>query len=365
MQDQTITFILAGGDGQRLNPFTADVPKSLVTFGGVFRILDFALSNVLNGQFRKIYVLTQYRHERVQAYIREGWPQLSKEFRWDRGEDLTCLSSTGGRRYRGAADAVFQNLGVLEKSGARHVLIVPGDPIFQIDFDRMLRFHIENRADLTTAFEGVYIFRRETLIAALQKFVGQENEESFEGRILSGIARSGRVMDYPFTGYLRTIGTLDDYHVANMDFLTDRPGFDPYAGIPSSFRTLSGTTQLQQPRWTSASRVSLAARVVGSKVSQCVISTGVRVGNGSEIDSSVILAGCLIGQGCRIRNTIIAENVTIPANTEIGFNSRSDRERYSVTPEGVVIVGTPDRERHQYVQRRCARVATKAHVTVR
>src|SRR4029077_19321516 len=139
LEDQTLTFILAGGEGERLYPLTADQPKPAVPFGGVFRIIDFTLSNVLNSGLRRIYVLTQYKHERLHSYVREGWTQIRNEFRQDCGEDLMCLPPISGKRYRGTADAVFQNLEAIEKSSAEYVLIVSGDQVYHMDYGELLR----------------------------------------------------------------------------------------------------------------------------------------------------------------------------------------------------------------------------------
>src|SRR6476620_7807457 len=137
-QDKTLTFILAGGQGERLYPLTADQPKPAVPFGGVFRIIDFTLSNVLNSGLRRIYVLTQYKPERLHSYVREGWPQLCNEFRRDSGEEMTCLPPSGGKRYRGTADAVFHNLDLIENSRAEYVLIVSGTQVYHMDYGELL-----------------------------------------------------------------------------------------------------------------------------------------------------------------------------------------------------------------------------------
>src|SRR5262245_10129573 len=180
MQDQTITFIVAGGDAPNLVPLTLNYPKVLVPFGGVFRVLDFVLSNVINSQLRQVYVLTQDKEQQVQSYIGEGWPQLSREFRWDRGEDLKCVAPAAGKQYRGSADAVFQNMEMLEKSRAENVLIVMGDIVYQMDYSRLIRQHVDSQADVTMVGDAVYIFKRQALIAVLRKFVGDAKDHTFE-----------------------------------------------------------------------------------------------------------------------------------------------------------------------------------------
>ena len=362
MHDQTITFIIAGGDAPNLLPLTLNHPKVLVPFGGVFRILDFVLSNVINSQLRNVYVLTQDKEQQVQSYIGEGWPQLSREFRWDRGEDLKCLAPAAGKQYRGSADAVFQNMEVVEKSRAENVLIVTGDLVYQMDYARLIRQHVDTQADVTIVGDAVYIFKRQALITALRKFVGDGKDHTFETHIIPSLVRAGRANTEQFSGYWRTINTVEDYHAANMDFLSDRPGFDPYTGSPA-VRALSGPKLLQRSRWAVGSRVALGARLVSCKVSHSTISGGVRVENGCEIENSVVLSGCNIGTGSGVRNAILTENVVVPPRTDIGFDLNGDRQKYLITPEGIVVV-SPEGDRQQYVQRRCARVATKAHLAV-
>src|SRR5689334_8794005 len=149
LEARTLTFILAGGEGERLYPLTADQPKPAVPFGGVFRIIDFTFTNVLNSGLRRIYVLTQYKHERLHSYVRDGWPQLCNEFRWDDGEDIICLPPKGRKRYGGTADAVFQNLDTIEKSSADYVLILSGDQVYHMDYGELLQHHASSGADLT------------------------------------------------------------------------------------------------------------------------------------------------------------------------------------------------------------------------
>ncbi len=151
LEGKTLSFILAGGEGERLYPLTADQPKSAVPFGGVFRIIDFTLSNVLNSGLRHIYLLTQYKHERLHSYVRGGWSQLCHEFRRDYGEEIVCLPPSGGKRYRGPADAVFQNIDTIERSSAEYVLVVSGDQVYHMDYGELLHRHASSGADLTMA----------------------------------------------------------------------------------------------------------------------------------------------------------------------------------------------------------------------
>ncbi len=342
MVDPTITFVLAGSDGSRMQPLTVRQPKVLAPFGGIFRILDFTLSNAINSQLRHVYVVGERQWESIQSYIRDGWSQLSKEFRWDRDEDVMSLPPA--RNPSDYAD-------IVGRSRAEFVLVISGEQIYQLDYRRVLRQLAESRADFITSEAPRFtIFRREAFLKQLRH----------DSDLWVRPPQSARSESFNFTGYCRTVETLDDYHAANMDFLTDRPGFDPYTGTSWPVRTLSGPRYLQESRHALNSRVSLGTRLgLGSKVSSSVVSAGTRIEAGSEIEHSVILSGCHIGVRSRIRNAVIAENATIPPGSWIGFDLEADRLRYAVTPEGVVVVANSEAAPMPLIHRRCARVGTR------
>src|SRR5580693_584452 len=141
-------LIMAGGRGERLHPLTASRPKPAVPFGGVFRIVDFTLSNCLNSGLSRVSLLTQYMHEELQTYIQRSWSKL-----WTgmTREPLVCLPPAGGNRYRGTADAVFQNIAALPPHGPEFVLILSADHVYHMDYRKLLRYHAETNADLTIA----------------------------------------------------------------------------------------------------------------------------------------------------------------------------------------------------------------------
>jgi glucose-1-phosphate adenylyltransferase len=318
MHDRVVTFILAGQDGGRLQPLTADQSVATLPFGGVFRLIDFVLSNVLNAQLRHVYILRRHKPDAVNAYIQSSWPHLSADFRWDCGEDLVCLKPS---------ESLCQIPEIMKKTDAEHAIVVCADQIYQMEYRKLLRQHVAGHVQVTSPFKGVYVFNREALVGGADLLLESYNTTS-----------------PGFAGYCRTIETLDDYYAANMDFLTDRPGFDPY----------SRTKLLQTSRFASNSRVALGARLSSCKVSGSVIFAGARVENGAVVENCVILAGSHIGPGAVVRNAIVAENALVPAEARLGSES------------GITVFATPPETNHplRQIRRRCARVATKAGLAV-
>jgi glucose-1-phosphate adenylyltransferase len=266
---RTAALILAGGQGERLHPLTVSRPKPAVPFGGNLRIIDFTLSNCLNSGLKSVSILTQYKHEELHSYIRGGWGEL-----WngsEQREPLLCLPPVSGKRYRGTADAVFQNLPVLEANPPEFVLILSGDHIYEMDYRELLSRHMETSADLTIAtvahpvsdsshfgvvevdddfrvigFEekpaeprplrskptmalvsmGVYVFKTDVLMRALHSQCGNGIAADFGHHVIPSLIGSRRTYAYDFRDeetdspcYWRDIGTLDSFYQSNMDFV--------------------------------------------------------------------------------------------------------------------------------------------------
>jgi ADP-glucose pyrophosphorylase len=313
MQDGVLTFISAASDGPQLLPLTAEQPTANLPFGGVFRLIDFALSNILNSQFRRIYVVTGAHSDRVNSHIQTTWRHLSAGFRWDCGEDLICLP--------GAPD-LRQVSEIVRNQGAEYVLIVSADQVYQMDYRKLLRAHIVSRAEVTSPAKGIYIFSRNSLLRQQVLDLSQY-----------AITNAG------FSGYLRTIETLDDYYAANMDLLSGRVGFDPY----------SDQKLLQVSRFASHSKIALGARLNSCRVSGSLISPGVRIDPGAVVEDSVILPGSHIGAAAKVRNSIVCENSIVPVGVQVGTESRLSV--FAAVRESE----SPVRQ----IRRRCARVATK------
>jgi len=399
-ESKTMTFILAGGEGERLYPLTADQPKPNVPFGGVFRVIDFTLSNVLNSGLRHIYLLTQYKHERLHSYVRNGWPQLCEEFRQEHSEEILCLAPSSGKRYRGTADAVFQNLERIENSTAEYVLIVSGDQVYHMNYGELLLRHHTSGADLTMAavqypvkraasfgvieadakgrvihFEekpasprpvqsnpkqalvnmGVYVFGRKALIEVLRKNADFSHGGDFAKDILPVLIGSGRAVVFQFGGYWRDVGTLDLFYQTHLDLLLAGTALDPYENTKWPTRTLSGPKSLQ-PSWlASESRVSLDATLGKCEVWMSIVSTGARIDANAELEATIVLPGAHIGRGAKIRQAIVAEKAVVAPYARIGYDAEADRSKFSVSKNGIVIVeGSPPLQRHSW---RASRIA--------
>lgn len=373
---RTQALILAGGQGERLFPLTAARPKPAIPFGGIFRIVDFTLSNCLNSKLAQVALLTQYRHDELHGYIRQGWSEL-----WNTpghgGRSLICLPPVSGKRYRGTADAVFQNLPVIQWNESENVLILSGDHVYQMDYRELLAQHVETNADVTiatiehplkdashfgvvevnrdfkvTGFEekpvkprslplrperalismGVYAFKRDVLIRSLIENCDGAFGYDFGHHVIPSLIDRARVYAYDFRDeikdlprYWRDIGTIDSYYNASMDLV--RPG--------ASFNPCINDGWHSQP----ALSLQTAACVCGSaRVSQSVLSCGVRIEQDASVEDSVLMPRVRVGRGARIRRAIIEEGVHIPADFRVGWDMEQDRKHHTVSPAGVVVV---------------------------
>ncbi len=395
--DSTITIVLAGGAGSHLHPLTAYRAKPAVPFGGKYRIIDFCLANCLHSGMRRVLVLTQYKSHSLQKHLRDGWSIFNPEL----GEYITAVPPQMRRDenwYRGTADAIYQNLYMLARSGAEQVLILSADHIYRMDYAAMLNAHLEQGADVTVAamevpgdeaynfgiittdesgsiltFEekpaepehdsqetrqasmGIYLFSLPVLIEALENdSKDAHSSHDFGNDVLPGLLGKKRVYAYPFGGkagrvtadnYWRDVGTIDAYYRANMDLLEAEPPLDlyqedweirtyqiqtpPARTVPGKF----GTEGI-------AINAIVAGGVViaGGSVQHSILFAKVSVGNESFIQDSILLPGVRVGDNCRIRNCIIDKDVTIPNGEIIGYDKQRDKERFTISKNGVVVV---------------------------
>lgn len=380
-------FVLAGGQGERLLPLTAHRPKPALPFGGVFRIVDFTLSNCLTSDLEQVAILTQYRHEELDSYIRQRWSEFWNVPGCD--QRLTCLPPSSGKRYRGTADAVFQNLLLVHSNGSENVLILSGDHVYRMDYRELLAQHLATDADVTIAtvehpvqdaahfgvvevdqdfrvigFEekprhprplparpqmalismGVYLFKRDVLTRSLIENCDGALGFDFGHHVIPSLIGSERVYAYDFRDeakdspkYWRDIGTIDSYYQASMDFV--RP--DVSLSFHQSGSRCANEGSLSLPP---ATCVSGSARV-----SQAVLSPGVRIEQEAYVKDSVLMPGVRIGRGARLRRVIIEEGVQIPAHFEAGWNIDRDRRNFAVSPSGVVVISETPRVRKRIV----------------
>ena len=403
MQEKTISIILAGGAGSRLYPLTAERAKPAVPFGGRYRIIDFTLSNCLHSGLRRILVLTQYMSHSLQQHLRDGWSIYNS----DLAEYITPVPPqmrTGQSWYSGTADAIYQNLFLLEESGAEYALILSGDHIYRMDYAAMLQRHHDSKADVTVAcltvdleqarafgvmtvdaqdrvvsFDekpeqpqgmpddpghvlasmGVYVFSMKLLAALLHDDHDTDSGHDFGKDILPAIVRTHHVAAYRFGGpsgrvtadrYWRDVGTLDAYYEANMDLLKPLPPIDLYQG-DWPIRTYEGqhpparSVPGRSGREAEIVNCMLASGtlIIGATVRHVILFPSVRVEEGAVIENSLLFQDVTVGEGARLQNCIIERGVSIPPGESIGFDRARDAERFTVSERGIVVVARRDR----------------------
>lgn len=399
MLDQTITFILAGGVGTRLHPLTADRAKPAVPFGGQYRIIDFTLSNCLHSGLRRILVLPQYKSHSLMKHLRDGWSVFNPSL----GEFITPVPPqmrTGQSWYDGTADAIYQNLYLLERSGAKTVLVLSGDHIYRMDYAALISCHAESQAAVTiacmevplaeassfgvmaidqrqrvVAFEekpaqpepvpgnpnralvsmGIYAFSCDRLIEALREDHRDAGSgHDFGKNILPKLIGTDRVGAYRFgshkgrvsaDGYWRDVGTIDSYYQANMDLLAPVPPIDLYqadwrirtADVQTApARTLRGRSG-NEPELIN-SIIAPGSILSGGAVWNSILSRDVRIEDDAVVESSILFDGVTVGAGSRLSRCIVDKGVKIPPGTTIGSDANPEAARFTVSEAGVVVV---------------------------
>ena len=339
--EATLTLVLAGGRGERMFPLTAQRPKPAVPIGGLFRLIDFTLSNCFNSGLRRLLLLTQYKYESLHKYVRDGWSGLWNRRHGDTGEYILCLPPVSGKHYRGTADAVFQNLEIITRENPEFVLVLSSDRIYRMDYTEVLQRHASSGAAVTIAEVkrpgkwgtrnvnmGVYVFTTKALVRALAADAEQVTNHDIEADIIPMLIQSDPISAYSFDPYWRDVRTIDSYYESNMELAQAKPPFDPYSNANWPIRTPA--FGVLHP---SEMILPLAEGVRNS-----VISPGVQIAADAEVDSSVVMRGAIIGKAARIRRAIIEEGVEILPGSQIGFDREKDRSRYPMSDNGVVVV---------------------------
>ncbi len=399
MLEQTLTIILAGGTGSRLHPLTQDRAKPAVPFGGKYRIIDFTLANCLHSGLRRVLVLTQYKSLSLQKHLRDGWSIFNPEL----GEYVTPVPPqmrTGERWYSGTADSVYQNMYLLERSGARWVLILSGDHIYRMDYAAMLKFHQAHEAELTVGcmdvplaqadqfgimtidansqiqqFEekpanpvpmptdpeqalasmGIYVFSMELLLEVLKQDAELESSNHDFGKdIIPRLIGSNKIYAYHFGGeegrvtpdrYWRDVGTLDSYYEANMDLLKPVPPIDlyqsdwpirTYQSQNPPARTVPGDEGSEGIFINSIAAGGVV--VSGGSVQHSILFPHVFIDDEAVIHDSILFNGVQVGKGAQIQKAIIDKDVIVPAGERIGYDKDKDAARFTLTEQGVVVV---------------------------
>lgn len=402
MPDESLVIILAGGVGERLYPLTKERAKPAVYFGGPYRIIDFTLSNCINSGLRKIFIATQYKSLSLNRHIRMGWNVVAEEL----GEFVEILppqKRVGEHWYLGTADAVYQNLYSITRENPKHIVVLSGDHVYKMDYDKMLREHkargaaatlacleipideasrfgivqiddqervtgfqekpktapvvIPGTDNLCLASMGIYVFEADALYRALEEDAGRQSHHDFGKDILPAMIRDQPVYAHRFhdenkkaAKYWRDIGTLDAYYEANMDLCHVNPEFNLYdpewvmrthqpQAPPAKFVFADARQRCGQA---TDSIISAGCIISGSAISGSVLGPNVRVHSFCSIDQSILMPGVRVGRHAKIQRAIIDRDVFIPRGATIGFNPDEDRKRHTVTDKGIVVVTTDD-----------------------
>jgi glucose-1-phosphate adenylyltransferase len=403
---RALALILAGGKGVRLEPLTRDRAKPAVPFGGVYRIIDFTLSNCINSGLRRMLVFTQYKAASLDRHIQMGWRFLCREL--DEFIDiLPPQQRIDEHWYQGTADAVYQNIYSIERSDPDYVVILSGDHIYKMDYSELLRDHMHAEADVTIgcipvplsesdqfgvmridsdnrvidflekpkladpmpddptkclASMGIYVFNANFLYEQLCRDATQpDSQHDFGKNIIPALLGSHLVRAYPFhdknTGnsrYWRDVGTLDAYYEANMDLVAVHPELNLY---DETWPIRTYQQQSPPPKFVFADTGGPAPRVghaldsmvcsgcivSGGVVRRSVLSPNVRVNSWASVEDSILFDGVDIGRHSRIRRAIIDKGVQIPERMEVGYDLENDRARgFTVTDSGIVVIAKTD-----------------------
>lgn len=396
-QPRVLGIVLAGGEGKRLWPLTADRAKPAVPFGGNYRLIDFVLSNLVNADYLRICVLTQYKSHSLDRHITTTWRMTSLI-----GNYVTPVPAQqrlGPRWFTGSADAIYQSLNLVYDDQPDYIVVFGADHVYRMDPRQMVERHIEQGAgvsvagirvprseasafgvidsapdgritqflekpedppglpdspDETFASMGNYVFTTDTLIEALKIDAGDEGSvHDMGGSIIPMLVDDGCAHVYDFAdnevpgatdrdrGYWRDVGTLDTYYDANMDLVAVHPIFNLYN---RRWPIFTSHPQLPPAKFVEGgiaqeSIVSSGVIVAGATVRQSVISPGVRILAGAYVEGSVVMDNVQIGRGAVVRRAILDKGVVVPEGAHIGVEPELDRQRYQVSPGGVVVLG--------------------------
>jgi len=397
-----LSLVLAGGEGKRLAPLTADRAKPAVPFAGHYRLVDFVLSNLANGGYTKIVVLTQYKSHSLDLHIARTWrmsPLLGSFV-----SPVPAQMRRGRHWFAGSADAVYQNLELIADERPEYICVFGADHIYRMDPRQMVEQHIDSGAAVTVAgvrvpvkeatqtgvieagegtairsFKekppdpaalpddpdrayasmGNYVFTAGTLAEAVSLDADDEDSKhDIGGDIIPMLVDQGCAHVYDFTdnqvpgeterpdAYWRDVGTLDAYYEAHMDLVSAHPKFDLYNHrwpIHTSGPSLPPAKFVCEGADGSGrvlnSMVCAGAIVSGASLEGSVISPGVVVHPGATVEQSVLLHGVVVGRGAVVRNAIIDKNVNVPPGVEIGVAFDSDHDRFTVSENGIVTIG--------------------------
>ncbi|MBK6807169.1 MAG: glucose-1-phosphate adenylyltransferase [Betaproteobacteria bacterium] len=401
----SMAYVLAGGRGSRLMELTDRRAKPAVYFGGKSRIIDFTLSNALNSGIRRIAVATQYKAHSLIRHLQRGWNFL-QPVRNESFDILPASQRVGEDKwYAGTADAVFQNIDIIDGYGPEYLVILAGDHVYKMDYERMLVQHVNSGADVTVACVevpvadatglgimavdeqdrivsfvekpehppempdrpgwamgsmGIYVFRREFLNEQLRRDAADPHSSRDFGRdIIPWLVRNARAVAHRFTdscirsreeaeAYWRDVGTLDAYWEANVDLTDVVPALDLYDRNWPIWSYAEITPPAKFVHDVDGRRgvgisslVSGGCIVSGSTLRHSLLFTGVHLHSYGHVENAVVLPNVEIGRGARLTNVIVDAGVRIPAGLVVGEDPEADAARFRRTPLGICLITQP------------------------
>ena len=395
---KVLGIVLAGGEGKRLMPLTADRAKPAVQFGGSYRLIDFVLSNLVNAGFVRLCVLTQYKSHSLDRHITTTWRMST--LLGDYITPVPAQQRLGPRWFTGSADAIFQSLNLVYDEQPDYVVVFGADNVYRMDPRQMLDQHIDSGAGVTVAgirmprstahqfgviqtaddgrrieaflekpadppaipgspdesyvSMGNYVFSTDTLVDSLRVDAGDEGSvHDMGGNILPMLTEQGLAYVYDFDannvpgeterehGYWRDVGTLDAYHDAHMDLVSVHPVFNLYN---RKWPILTNLPPLPPAKFVEGgnaheSMVGAGSIIAGAHVRNSVLSGDVMVHAGAYVEGSVILPGARIMPGAVVRNAVLDKYTVVEEGAQLGVDLEGDRERYTVSENGIVVIG--------------------------
>ncbi|HKT77050.1 MAG TPA: glucose-1-phosphate adenylyltransferase [Sphingobium sp.] len=397
-----MAYVLAGGRGSRLGELTDRRAKPAVHFGGKARIIDFALSNALNSGIRRIGVATQYKAHSLIRHLQRGWNFLRPE----RNESFDILPASQrvseSQWYEGTADAVFQNIDIIESYAPEYMVILAGDHVYKMDYELMLQQHVDSGADVTVgcmevpvkdasgfgvmhvdeqdvitdfiekprnppsipgkpgialASMGIYVFRTRFLIEEVRRDADDpKSKRDFGGDIIPYIVKHGKAVAHRFSSscvraesepvpYWRDVGTIDAYWQANIDLTEVVPSLDLYdrnwpLWTYSEVTPPAKFVHNEEGRRGSATSSLIAGGCIvsGSALHRSLLFSGVRTHSFSSVTESIIMPDCIIGRGARLNKCVLDSEVVIPEGLIVGENPEHDARRFHRTDSGICLI---------------------------